>query len=266
MGAASFDARTYEQVEAYSSSTGSAMLVVLIASVAAAVGLGSADAIEIVGGTFAAFLTWMVWIGLTLVIGKWIMPDPGTQTDFGEILRTTGFSAPPGVFRIFAAFQELGRRSSWALRFGCCSLSWFPSARLWITGASIVPSPCASVVPLLPSLVRTRIGCLSHRAYRRSPKSSLWFACARRSAAGQDVRCHFLRQLFRFRVPVLQEKRLYPPIPKDRGLGTSDISEQRPQHQRSVPRCNIPNCTAPALSPFHSFSCECSFQAVFSDS
>jgi hypothetical protein len=108
IGAACFDARTYEEVEADSASTGSAMLVVLIASVSAAVGLGSTDPLAIVGVTLAAFLTWMVWIGLTLVIGKWIMPDPGTQTDFGEILRTTGFSASPGVFRIFAGIPGIG--------------------------------------------------------------------------------------------------------------------------------------------------------------
>jgi hypothetical protein len=108
MGAARLDARTYEQVEADSSSTGSAVLVVLIASVAAAVGLGTRDLAGIVGITLAAFVSWMVWIGLTLVIGKWIMPDPGTHTDIGEILRTTGFSASPGVFRIFAAIPGIG--------------------------------------------------------------------------------------------------------------------------------------------------------------
>jgi hypothetical protein len=108
IGAACLDAITYEQVEADSKSTGSAILVVFIASVAASVGVGSTDLVGIAGVTLAAFLSWMVWIGLTLLIGKWIMPRPETQTDFGEILRTTGFSAAPGVFRILAVIPGIG--------------------------------------------------------------------------------------------------------------------------------------------------------------
>ena len=108
MGAARLDANTYEEVEADSTSTASAILVVLIASVAAAVGTGSANLAGIAGLTLAALLSWMVWIALTLVIGKWIMPGPETQTNIGEILRTTGFSASPGVFRIFGAIPGIG--------------------------------------------------------------------------------------------------------------------------------------------------------------
>jgi hypothetical protein len=108
VGAARLDAATYEQVEADTTSTGSAVLVVLIASVAAAVGLGSTSLAGIAGFTLAAFLSWMVWIGLTLLIGKLILPAPGTHTDLGEIIRTTGFSASPGVFRVFAGIPGIG--------------------------------------------------------------------------------------------------------------------------------------------------------------
>ena len=108
IGAARLDANTYEQVEADSTSTASAILVVLIANVAAAVGTGSTNLAGITGLTLAALLSWMVWVGLTLVIGKWIMPGPETQTNIGEILRTTGFSASPGVFRIFGVIPGIG--------------------------------------------------------------------------------------------------------------------------------------------------------------
>jgi hypothetical protein len=63
---------------------------------------------DIGGMTIAAFLSWTVWIALTLMIGKWFMPDPATHTNIGEILRTTGFSASPGVFRIFAGIPGIG--------------------------------------------------------------------------------------------------------------------------------------------------------------
>jgi hypothetical protein len=108
MGAARLDTKTYEQVEADSESTGSAIAVVFIASVGAAIGTGITNPVSIVSATLAAFLTWVVWVFLTLAIGKWIMPGPETQTDFGEILRTTGFSAAPGVLRIFAGIPGIG--------------------------------------------------------------------------------------------------------------------------------------------------------------
>jgi hypothetical protein len=108
IGAARFDSRTYEAVEADRSSTAAAILVVVIASIAGALGTGTKDLFGIVGVTAAALLTWAVWIGLTLVIGKRVMPDPATHTDLGEVLRTTGFSAAPGVLRIFGGIPGLG--------------------------------------------------------------------------------------------------------------------------------------------------------------
>lgn len=108
IGAARLNGETYEEVEADSSSTVGAILVVLIASVAAAVGTGSRGVGDIAGVTLAALLTWMVWIGLTLTIGKWIMPAPETRTDIGEVLRTTGYSASPGIFRILAVIPGIG--------------------------------------------------------------------------------------------------------------------------------------------------------------
>jgi hypothetical protein len=36
------------------------------------------------------------------------LPDLATHTDIGEIIRTTGFSASPGVFRILAGIPGIG--------------------------------------------------------------------------------------------------------------------------------------------------------------
>jgi hypothetical protein len=43
-----------------------------------------------------------------LIIGTKIMPGPNTQADIGQVLRTTGFSAAPGVLRIFGSVPILG--------------------------------------------------------------------------------------------------------------------------------------------------------------
>jgi hypothetical protein len=108
IGAARFDADTYEQVEADRASTGSAIFVVVLASVAAAVGTGAASLADVVGVTVAGLLSWAVWISLTLLIGKWVMPERATHTDVGELLRTTGFSASPGILRVFGIIPVIG--------------------------------------------------------------------------------------------------------------------------------------------------------------
>jgi hypothetical protein len=94
--------------EADRTATPGAILVVLIASAAAAFGLGATSFAELAGITIGAFLSWMAWIALTLVIGRRMMPEPQSHTNAVEILRTTGFSASPGVLRIFAAIPGLG--------------------------------------------------------------------------------------------------------------------------------------------------------------
>jgi len=38
---------------------------------------------------------------LTLQIGGRVLPEPQTSVDVGELLRTTGFAAAPGILRVF---------------------------------------------------------------------------------------------------------------------------------------------------------------------
>jgi hypothetical protein len=51
---------------------------------------------------------WFIWAGLTFLIGTKILPEPQTKADLGELLRTIGFSASPGVLRIFGMIPLLG--------------------------------------------------------------------------------------------------------------------------------------------------------------
>jgi hypothetical protein len=106
--ASRFDAQTYEQVEADRASNAGAVVVVVVASLAAAIGSGSRDPISLVSATSAMLITWMVWVGLTYFIGTHLLPGPQTHADIGEVLRTTGFSASPGVLRIFGALPGVG--------------------------------------------------------------------------------------------------------------------------------------------------------------
>jgi hypothetical protein len=108
IGAARLDAETYEQVEADPATTGGAVFVVLAASVAASIGAGVTNPGGIVGVTLGAVATWMVWVGLTYVIGTRMLPESQTHATIGEVLRTTGFSASPGILRIFGFLPAIG--------------------------------------------------------------------------------------------------------------------------------------------------------------
>ena len=99
--AARLDADLYEEVEADVGTTGQAMAVVVLASVAAGLARIATDGVEgIIVVTLGALLGWYVWAFLTYFIGTRFLPEPQTKADLGELLRTTGFSSAPGVIRI----------------------------------------------------------------------------------------------------------------------------------------------------------------------
>ena len=48
-----------------------------------------------------ALLSWVTWAVITFQIGTRLMPERQTRADVGQLLRTIGFSAAPGMLRIF---------------------------------------------------------------------------------------------------------------------------------------------------------------------
>ncbi len=57
---------------------------------------------------YSPLVGWFIWAALTFLIGTKILPEPQTKADLGELLRTIGFSASPGVLRIFGMIPLLG--------------------------------------------------------------------------------------------------------------------------------------------------------------
>src|SRR6476661_2025270 len=104
IGAMALDPMTYEEVEGDRSATGQAMLVVVLSSVGAGIGargLGSGSAQSMVFISALSLIAWVCWALLTYQIGVRLMPEAETRADVGELLRTIGFSAAPGMLRIF---------------------------------------------------------------------------------------------------------------------------------------------------------------------
>jgi len=104
IGALAIDPVLYEEVEADRSATWQAMLVVILSSLSAGVGAfgwgnGSLRGVLFISGL--ALLSWVTWAVITFEIGTRLMPERQTRADVGQLLRTIGFSAAPGMLRIF---------------------------------------------------------------------------------------------------------------------------------------------------------------------
>jgi hypothetical protein len=108
IGASRFDVQTYEEVEADHTALGQAMAVVVISSIAGGIGIGE-TAEAAVAVTVVSLMGWAFWAWITYVIGVRIFPTTQTDADWGQLLRTTGFSASPGVLRILGILPGLTR-------------------------------------------------------------------------------------------------------------------------------------------------------------
>jgi hypothetical protein len=106
--AAKLDATVYEEVEADTTAMGQAMGVVVLSSLAAGIGtITTAGFMGIVLGTLSALAGWFIWAYLTYFIGAKMLPEPQTESNPGELLRTIGFSSSPGLIRIIAIIPGL---------------------------------------------------------------------------------------------------------------------------------------------------------------
>ena len=169
IGALAIDPVTYEEVEADRAATGQAVLVVVLSSVGAGIGargLGSGSAQSMLFISALSLVAWASWALLTYQIGTRIMPEAQTRADVGELMRTIGFSAAPGMLRIFgivpgaamAAFaitavwmlvamivavrQALDYKST-ARAIAVCTLGWALAAAI-VVGIGLVFGPTVS--------------------------------------------------------------------------------------------------------------------------
>ena len=106
--AAKLDPNLYEEVEADEGAMGQAMGVVVLSSVAAGIGSITRGGLPgILIGTIFALIGWYIWAYLTYFIGTKLLPEPQTESNPGELLRTIGFSSSPGLIRVFGIVPGL---------------------------------------------------------------------------------------------------------------------------------------------------------------
>ncbi len=109
IGAARLDAATYEEVEADPGAMGQAVGVILGVSVAAGIGaIGDEQGPGLVVGAIGSLVGWLLWAAITWLVGTRVLPTAQTQADFGQLLRTLGFSAAPGFLMVLGVVPGIG--------------------------------------------------------------------------------------------------------------------------------------------------------------
>ena len=105
--ACKLDVSLYEEVEADKSATFQAAGVVVLSSLAAGVGALSLGASNFLMAPLLSLASWYVWAYLIYFIGAKFCPEPTTEADHGQLLRTIGFSSAPGLIRVFGIIPNL---------------------------------------------------------------------------------------------------------------------------------------------------------------
>lgn len=112
LGAARLSSDTYEDVERDSSATIQALLVVIIVAIATGVGgilSGGTGLIEgLFFGVIRGIVAWVIWALVALLVGTTILKTEGTEADWGQIARGTGFAQTPGLLNVLVFIPVAG--------------------------------------------------------------------------------------------------------------------------------------------------------------
>ena len=128
IGAAALDSAIYEEVEADPKAGVQAAGVVVLSSLAAGIGargfaqntLPNIALISII-----SLMAWACWALVTYEIGARVLPEPQTSVDIGQLMRTIGFAAAPGLLRVFGFIPGV-------------TIPAFAVATIWMLAAMIV--------------------------------------------------------------------------------------------------------------------------------
>lgn len=127
-GAALLDASVYEGIEADRAATSQALVVVLLSSAAAGIGVAGwrgPDPAAVVAVMVVALVAWVAWAFLVFQIGGRLLPERQTRSSPGELMRTIGFAASPGLLQLAGVLPRVTT--------GVYVVSW-----LWIFAATVV--------------------------------------------------------------------------------------------------------------------------------
>ena len=124
--ASRLDVHIFEEVEADTSATRQALLVVAFVALATGIAsLGTTGLIGLFVGVVLAIAGWAFWAWIVYLVGTKIMPSDSTHADWGQLARTLGFAQSPGIFRVLGLVPVVG-------------IFIFSAASIWMLVAMVV--------------------------------------------------------------------------------------------------------------------------------
>ena len=128
MGFLRLDERTIRDVERDTNATGQALIVVVLAAIASAIGnLGPAAdgeretnfVLNLLSGSISAIVGWIVFSVLAYYIGSTLFSTAQTSATIGQLLRTVGFAQAPKLLMVLGFIPIFG----WIV--GLVATIWF---------------------------------------------------------------------------------------------------------------------------------------------
>jgi hypothetical protein len=155
-GAALLDVPVYEEVEADTTATGQAAAVVLIASVAGAIGRAGWGPSGIIMGLLMTLIGWVIWAAVTYFIGTRLFGGTATVQ---ELLRTLGFAHAPGVLFVLGFMPFLGPLITFVVMVWMlvCGVIAIRQALDFDTGKAILTALIGWLVLLIPTIILGRM-------------------------------------------------------------------------------------------------------------
>ncbi|MCU0610360.1 MAG: hypothetical protein MUE60_01050 [Candidatus Eisenbacteria bacterium] len=112
--AAKLDPTLYEEVEADKTTMTQALTVVLLSGFASGIsGMGRSGLGGLLGGTLWGIVAWLVGSLIMYFVGTRWFADENTEADYGQLLRTLGFAASPGLMRVVGIIGPLRWLAFW---------------------------------------------------------------------------------------------------------------------------------------------------------
>ena len=91
------DVSFYEEVEKDKKFTDQAMMTVALVSIVQGLMIAGFAPIALVQGILGSLIRFLIWAFFIAFVGTRILPEPETESNTGELIRTLGFAYAPGL-------------------------------------------------------------------------------------------------------------------------------------------------------------------------
>lgn len=98
------DVAFYEEVEKNKKFTDQAMMTVALVSIVQGFMIAGFAPVALVQGILGSLIRFLIWAFFIAFVGTRILPEPETESNTGELIRTLGFAYAPGLLVVFKNF------------------------------------------------------------------------------------------------------------------------------------------------------------------